>query len=345
MGRSRPSPPTSRPEHPGGSMEPRLLLLLWLGLGLSTRIRAIYFRPPGPELRIRPHNILPVGSAVTISCYTPLIADYFRLLRLDYMEDDIPGEEVPSIYPGHECHMYHPAIRPEHGARFLQQPPPGHNAHQGQGGRLGDRQVHLGRGNPHHLVRDQGRVGLPGLRDVHRGPAARANPAQPAAQPVRGVHVLRLQRHRPAPVVPPQQRGHPHRGRAEGRGSQGCSGDPRQPRAPGAASPAKPLGVGLPRPGRAPGGSWTPSPRPPTPLNKVPPKVPSVWSVCPGAPTRLAASASPAGQPHPQDPRGLAPLPHPTYPPPGRAASLPPFPPVAPSRAEGTVLPSPRTLS
>ncbi|KAM9038521.1 leukocyte immunoglobulin-like receptor subfamily A member 6 isoform 2-T2 [Sarcophilus harrisii] len=118
MGRSRPSPPTSRPEHPGGSMEPRLLLLLWLGLGLSTRIRAIYFRPPGPELRIRPHNILPVGSAVTISCYTPLIADYFRLLRLDYMEDDIPGEEVPSIYPGHECHMYHPAIRPEHGARY-----------------------------------------------------------------------------------------------------------------------------------------------------------------------------------------------------------------------------------
>ncbi|XP_074163424.1 leukocyte immunoglobulin-like receptor subfamily A member 6 isoform X2 [Sminthopsis crassicaudata] len=102
------SPATSCPEHPGGGMEPRLLLLLCLN-----------FRTPGPELRIRPHNILPVGSPVTISCYTPMIADYFRLIRMDYLEEDIGGEEVPSIYPGHEVHMYHPSIRPEHGGRYL----------------------------------------------------------------------------------------------------------------------------------------------------------------------------------------------------------------------------------
>ncbi|XP_051845983.1 platelet glycoprotein VI-like [Antechinus flavipes] len=97
-------------------MEPRLLLLLWLGL--SARIQAVYFKVPSPEMRIRPHNILPVGSPVTISCYTPMIADYFRLIRLDFLEEGIAGDEIPSIYPGHEVHMYHPAIRPEHAARY-----------------------------------------------------------------------------------------------------------------------------------------------------------------------------------------------------------------------------------
>ncbi|XP_043849974.1 platelet glycoprotein VI-like [Dromiciops gliroides] len=98
--------------------QPLLLLLLWLGLCLSTGIEALFFRAPGPEVRLRPNGVLPLGHAITISCYTPLKADYFRFYNEDLSSLDELGEEIPAIYPGHECHLYHPALRMEHAGRY-----------------------------------------------------------------------------------------------------------------------------------------------------------------------------------------------------------------------------------
>ncbi|XP_027715913.1 platelet glycoprotein VI-like [Vombatus ursinus] len=99
-------------------MEPKRLLLLWLGLCLSPGIQAFYFWSPAPEIRMKPGNIRPLGSSITISCYTPLRADYFRLETVDTEGDVQVGEKVPAIYPGHECHLYQPSLRFEHGAGY-----------------------------------------------------------------------------------------------------------------------------------------------------------------------------------------------------------------------------------
>ncbi|XP_074076103.1 natural cytotoxicity triggering receptor 1-like [Macrotis lagotis] len=103
----------------GGSRANTPLLLLWLGLRLSTRSQALEFHPPGPELRVRPHNILRAGSPVFLDCSAPLGADYFQVARVSRgAGPPARGEQYPAAPPGSELHLQHPAVRAEHGGRY-----------------------------------------------------------------------------------------------------------------------------------------------------------------------------------------------------------------------------------